>query len=190
MQDQEILEGLRAEDEACFRALMDKYTRYVAAVIRKVAGERLRRQDTEELAADVFIQLWRSAHRAELSRGSLKAYLAAIARNRTLNALRAEGRAKFEELAEECVSVNSSEDEAVRREESRALNQTIRELPEPDREIFLRRYVYLERVTDIARRIGLSDKAVSARLSRMRLKLQASLTEAGVGCDQWKVQWY
>ena len=45
-------------------------------------------------------------------------------------------------------------------------------LPQPDREIFLRRYYLLETSRSIAAVLGMSEHAVNVRLSRGRAKLK------------------
>ena len=45
-------------------------------------------------------------------------------------------------------------------------------LPEPDREIFLRRYYYLQPCRQIARALGMQEHTVNVRLSRGRARLK------------------
>jgi RNA polymerase sigma-70 factor (ECF subfamily) len=48
-----------------------------------------------------------------------------------------------------------------------------------DRVIFLRRYWYGDRVKDIARRVGMTENAVSVRLNRLRSSLRTILSKEG-----------
>lgn len=49
-----------------------------------------------------------------------------------------------------------------------------------NRVIFMLRYAYLDAYSDIASRVGLSEKNVSVRLTRMRQKMKQYLIERGV----------
>ena len=49
-----------------------------------------------------------------------------------------------------------------------------------DRVIFMRRYGYLDAYSDIAAGVGLSEKNVSVRLTRIRRKMRRYLQERGV----------
>ena len=71
------------------------------------------------------------------------------------------------------------ESELSRKRNREIVRQTVSELPEPDREIFIRRYFYCERVKAIALRLGLSPKAVENKLFRGKQKLKALLIEQG-----------
>lgn len=48
----------------------------------------------------------------------------------------------------------------------------VQDMGEPDREIFIRRYFYLEKVRDIASRLNMQEKAVTARIRRAKDKLR------------------
>ena len=50
--------------------------------------------------------------------------------------------------------------------------QLLTELPEPDREIFFRRYYYRESCREIGRRLNMQEHTVNVRLSRGREKLR------------------
>ena len=52
-------------------------------------------------------------------------------------------------------------------------------VPQADRVIFLRRYWYGDRVKDIARRMGMTENAVSVRLNRLRCSLKDVLIKEG-----------
>lgn len=53
----------------------------------------------------------------------------------------------------------------------------LKELPEEQRLIFLRRYWYADPVKDIARRYGIGESKVKTSLHRTRKKLKAYLME-------------
>ena len=65
---------------------MEIYTPYLYAVVTNVLGGVLGEEDAEEIVSDSFAALWYSRERVEGE--SLKAYLAAIARNRAKDRLR------------------------------------------------------------------------------------------------------
>ncbi|MCI5652348.1 MAG: hypothetical protein MR295_08985, partial [Ruminococcus bromii] len=52
-------------------------------------------------------------------------------------------------------------------------------MPPPDREIFIRKYYFLETAAEIAAAMGRTPDDVNARLSRGRKKLRAQLLEGG-----------
>lgn len=95
MDDIKIIEGIRASSIESYEVLIDNYSLYIGRVVTKVAMERLTKEDKEELCADVFITLWKNRERLKIKEGYLKGYLGAMARNKTINKLRAVGTKLF-----------------------------------------------------------------------------------------------
>ena len=124
-------------------------------------------EDIEEVAADVFFALWNNADKAD----NLKAYIAAIARNKAKNKLR--------EVAEslpldESIIVDDSEtleDTLISEDKRQMVKSAVLAMEDTDREIFLRHYYGSQTVSDIARETGLNEAAVKKRLERGRKKL-------------------
>lgn len=182
MEDEKILRGLRVDDLKCYEALMDTYSRYVAAVVIRVAGDRLTNEDVEELCADVFIKLWRERRSLVIEGAKLKSYIGAMARNRTLNKL----RDRFIEvlpLDEDGIDYETPEGCLIASEGKVVLNEVINTLPEPDREIFIRRYFYMEKMNEIAQRLGINAQTVGTKLFRGKKKLEKGLRERGVAYE-------
>ena len=76
---------LRAGDQQALSELYDRYSSVVYGVALRIL------QDTgaaEDLLQDIFLQLWRKPDAFDSSRGSLGAWLAVIARNRSIDRLR------------------------------------------------------------------------------------------------------
>ena len=114
---------------------------------------------------------------------------AKITRNLAINRLR-DGNAQrrgggqvplaLEELRE-CVSPEGSpEGELDRQAAEEALNRFLDGLPPLQREVFLRRYWYLDSIEDIARRTGWSKSRVTTTLHRLRVRLRAHLIQEGI----------
>jgi len=84
-----LLGQLMAGSEEAFAALYDRYSASIFATAQSKARDR-------GVAADVvqetFLTLWDRAEQFDPSRGSLIAWLSTIARNRTIDHLRAAGR--------------------------------------------------------------------------------------------------
>jgi len=84
-----LLQDLIGGSESAFAALYDRYSASIFATAQRASRDR-------GLAADVvqetFLTLWNRAESFDPSRGSLIAWLSTIARNRTVDHLRAAGR--------------------------------------------------------------------------------------------------
>src|SRR5712691_266982 len=83
--DVSLLWAIRSGDESAMAALYDRYSSIVYAVGLRVLGDT---GAAEDVLQEVFMQLWRNPGVFDTSRGSLGAWLAVIARNRAIDALR------------------------------------------------------------------------------------------------------
>ncbi|MGL4799868.1 MAG: RNA polymerase sigma factor [Cellulosilyticaceae bacterium] len=183
MEEKDILEGLRASQVASYEKLIDTYGRYVSAVVCKVGSGQLTREDIEEISADVFIKLWEGREGLCIKEGYLKAYIGRMARNKTLNALRSKHLGSCVPLEEDTITYMTPEEELTTKEEEQLISEVIGELPEPDREIFIRRYFYMEKLGDIAAKIGLPIGTIGTKLARGKKKLEIKLKERGVAYE-------
>ena len=159
---------------------MARYGAPVKRICAAILGPEQRRE-VEEAVADSFVALWQGLERYDPEQ-PLSPWLYGIARRTALNRRRALGRAApFWELEEELPETGGDPaDWAEEREEARLLRQAVEELPPPDREIFLLRYYLYQPVKEIARRLGMTPKAVEHKLRRGRERLRKKLIERGV----------
>lgn len=177
MTEQSALRGLQNQDTDALAWLIDRYTPYVCAILRRILPDAPD-ADLEEVASDVFYALWTHAHqvRPEAFRG----YLGAIARNKAKN--RARSQNKLVPLEEDLLLVSPHTPEGIVEEKERdqLLRQAVLAMGHPDREIFLRHYYYYEPVQAIAQALDMKAATVKTRLRRGREKLKETLLQGGI----------
>ena len=175
LDETKALERLKKGDERALEWFVKRYTPYVGAVVWAVIGGRLSVQDGEEIAADVFLTLWRS--REKVREGAVRGYLGAIARTRAIDRLRR--ASALPELAYDELdgAVEGPESGVLEKEERKALLAAVDALGEPDREIFLRRYYLCQSAPDIGEKLGMTAEAVRQRLKRGRDAIKTQLTK-------------
>jgi len=83
--ERSIISGIRSGREEAMEQLYDRYSSIVYSVALRVLGDTGRAEDVMQ---EVFMQLWRNPAAFDANRGSLAAWLAVIARNRAIDALR------------------------------------------------------------------------------------------------------
>ncbi len=172
MSDAKILKSIMDGDERVFDHVITKYSKLLWHVVSGVliSGDC---RDIEECVADVFIYLWKNPDKFDPEKSSLKSWLCMIAKSRALNKLR--DISKHSSLSlEESVLTESFEIEGMilDRESAEIIIAAVKSLKEPDREIFIRRYCYEEKISKIAEELNLSEKSVENHLYRTKLKLR------------------
>ena len=178
------LAAARNGDEAAFEQLVRKYAPYVTTVIRRVGSGTLAEEDIEELASDVFFALWQNIGKPNPFK--LKEYLAQVARNKTKNKMRS---MKEELPLEDDWLAEPGEtliDKLTEEEERKAVRSAVHSMQEPDREIFLRHYYFLQTVATIASEMQMGESGVKHRLARGRVKLKEILVKEVYFNDEQK----
>lgn len=160
--DSALVAQAAAGDE---RALGELYDRYGGMAFSLACAIVVEHADAEEVVADAFAQVWRSASGFEPSRGSVAAWLATIVRTRALDLVRSRKR-RARVLEEAAVvtdegealvlapTLESPDRGAELAETSTIVRKSLAELPPPQR-----------RVIELAYFGGLSQSEIAAQLS-------------------------
>ena len=85
LNDERTIQAIAARDERAIRRVMDQYSRLLWSVAGGVLQGVGTEEDLEECVADVYVFLWMHPEKFDPLRGSLKSYLAMVARSRALN---------------------------------------------------------------------------------------------------------
>ena len=155
--------------------IMEHYAPYVSTVAWSILRGRMSQSDAEEVASDVFFELWKARDR--LRQETLKGYLASIARARAINKLREQG---WELTVEEDTLTIPADDPAQVLEDAerdRAVREAVHSMDPPDNEIFVRYYYYCQTAAEIAVTLGMSPASIRQRLKRGRERLKEKLTK-------------
>ena len=179
MNDQEIISLYFDRDE---QAIAETDKRYGKTCMRVSMSILNSHPDAEECVNDTYLKTWNAIPPARPR--SLCAFVCRIVRNLSINRLEELTAAKrnrdltvsFEEL-EACIPLP---DEASP-ELAELLESFLRKEGETDRVLFVGRYWFACPVEDLARRTGLTRRAVHMRIFRTRERLRAYLTERGYG---------
>lgn len=183
MEDKKIVELYLCRSESAIGRTSEKYGRRLHALSMGIVRDF---QTAEECENDTYMEAWESIPPHE-PRTYLYAFLARIIRHISLDCCRRRRRLKrsafISELDEEMEScIPSPDDVECRIEEAQlgeALNHFLGTLAEEKRNVFLRRYWYLDSITDISRRFAVSESKVKTMLFRIRSQLREYLIKEG-----------
>ena len=172
--DNTLIYRAQTGDERAFAELMRVYHAFVYVIVTGIVDNS---HDAEEVVQDTFLSAYRGLTQLE-DRKKFKSWLAEIARNRARNWLRKQrgDTVSIDEVSEHLLQTEDSPDERLTRLEQRELiRRTMETLPQKDRDIA--RAFYLEGASykELTSTYGLSDKAISFRLSRARQQLSKRL---------------
>lgn len=179
MEDAKIVQLYLQRNEEAIRFTAEKYGSRLQAVAEKILDDRL---SAEECVNDTYLTAWNTIppHTPEQY---LFAFLARITRNEALDRIRErqtqKRSAQLVELTAEmqqCIpSDKSVEGELNGKVLGRHISAFLRKQPQIRRNIFLRRYWYMDSIAEIAVRFRLRENNVKSILMRMRNALRKYL---------------
>jgi RNA polymerase sigma-70 factor (ECF subfamily) len=143
-----------------------------SSISRRCNGDR-------DLAEDVVQETWLRAVRDWQPKGiprSPIAWLSTVSRNLLLNELRRRQAVPIESLAPgEASEPVVSDVDGASEDAKTTVNHAISQLPSEQARLLKAFYIERHRMSSIAERLGISERAVEGRLRRAREKLRAAL---------------
>lgn len=183
MRDDEIIALCFGRDEKAIEEISEKYGAYC----RKVSENVLRNpEDSEECFNSALLAFWNCVPPEKPE--NLKIFLAKITRNLALNKLREKNTGKrggsettliFDELSECIPSGENVEENFIAKELGENINRFAKSLTDRERNIFVRRYFFMESAEEIGKRYSISVGNVAVILHRIRKKLKKHLEREG-----------
>lgn len=183
MDNEKIVELYLLRDQSAIEETARKYGKRLRSLSLGIVQDR---QTAEECENDTYLEAWNTIPPHE-PRSYLYAFLARITRHISLNCCRSRNRLKRSaficELSselEQCIPApNDTQcrvDDMILRE---VINGFMSTLDEEKRNVFLRRYWYMDSVADISRRYAFSQSKVKTILYRSRNQLREYLKKEG-----------
>lgn len=178
MDDNAILDLFFARDEQAIQAVDRKYGSMCHKLSRSILNNE---QDAEECVNESYLGLWNAIPPQRPN--PLVTFLCKIVRNRSIARYHTNTAAKRNGLydaalseIEPCLSApDDPQAELEAKELAHLLERFLDSLSRENRVIFLRRYWFSDSYADIAKQVGLTEKNVSVRLTRIRAQLRTHL---------------
>lgn len=136
--DSALLKQIAQKDEEALGLLYDRYYRLVYTIAYRVVKNH---ETAEETTLDIFRQIWRKAHRFDNQKGTARAWISSMSRNRAIDHFRRESKqqqaaimawgALTYEATEERVNI---ERDLMRHERLQEVRQAVRGLSEPQQQ--------------------------------------------------------
>ena len=133
--------------------------------------------DAEEVVQEVFLNAWRAQHQYDASRGSTHAWILAMVRNRSIDALRSRRRRPVQPLAEGVDPADAADvpAEAASNVDAAAARQALNALPPEQKQVIELAYFgglsHTEIATQLAAPIGTVKGRIRLGLDRLRVAM-------------------
>ena len=183
IEDEKIIDLFFNRSEKAIQELDIKYGKVCHKLSYNILNNK---QDAEECVNDAYLGAWNAIPPTRPN--PLLSYIVKIVRNISLKiywrkeAAKRSGHYKIalEEIEGYIADQKTVEDEIEARELARIIEEFLDTLTVENRVIFMRRYWFADSYKDIAEPVGISEKNISVRLTRIREKMKQYLIEREV----------
>ena len=175
--DEDLMTLVDEKDPDAFAVVYDRHGGAAYSLAHRIVGDA---GMSEDVTQEAFLSIWRSTARFDAARGSVRAWVLGIVRNRAIDALRRSARpAPKLDLDDDAVletqpAEQRTETEAIRRETAGRLRQALGLLPREQSQVIELAYFGGFSHSEIA---AMLDAPVGTVKGRMRLGL-AKMREA------------
>jgi RNA polymerase sigma-70 factor (ECF subfamily) len=174
--DARLAARIRAGDTDALGELYDRYASMALGTAIRVVGDR---EEAEDVVHDAFVAVWRKIDRFDAARGSLRAWLMTVVRNRAIDRIRARRPGMDLEDADERsllrTGPNPTWEAALRQASASEVRAAMAELPDEQRRAvelaYFEGYTYRE-VADLT---GVPPGTANGRLRLALGKLRDAL---------------
>ena len=175
--DRALVDRVAKGDRAAVRLL---FMRHHARVYRFVARQTGSEMMADDIANEVFLELWRQAPGFE-GRSEVSTWLLGIARFKALSLLRKKKEDWIDDEAAAAVpdSADTPEVVTMKEDKSAALRRLIDALPDEHRTVIDLAYYHGQSVSEIGEVLGIPVATVKTRMFYARKKLGEALKAAG-----------
>jgi RNA polymerase sigma-70 factor (ECF subfamily) len=175
--DEDLMELVRGGEAAAFEVIFDRHAGRAFALAYRMCG---RRAMAEDVVQEAFLSLWRSGTRYDPTRGSVRAWVLTVVRNRAIDSFRREatkdGRDVRDEMAvERAPAPQLTHAEVERREEAQQVRAALGGLPFEQRQVIELAYFGGFTHAQIAEMLELPAGTVKGRMRLGLTKLRLAL---------------
>lgn len=173
MDNERLVEGIKRKDEKALECLIAQY----GGLIKSIAYYHLSMDAgyAGECINDVLLIIWTKIGQFHPEKNTLKNWIGAVCRYKCIDYKRKYYREHFEPLDETFPAPDTPEKRMLEQEMIRETEEFLSCLSISDREIFRRRYIEEQSISEISGHMKLSPSVLYNRLSKGKKKLRKSL---------------
>ncbi len=174
--DARLAQRIRAGDHEALGELYDRYASRALGIALRVTGDR---EEAEDVVHDAFVVVWRKISRFDAERGSLRAWLMTVVRNRAIDRIRARRNGVDLDDADERALLrtgpNPTWEATLRRTASMEVRAAMAELPAEQRHAVELAYFEGYTYRQVAELTGVPPGTANGRMRLALGKLRAAL---------------
>jgi RNA polymerase sigma-70 factor, ECF subfamily len=179
--DEDLMALVDRKDPDAFEVLYDRHGGAAFSLAYRIVGDR---RGAEDVTQEAFLSIWRSRARFDRARGSVRAWVLGVTRNRAIDALRrgGAGAPRLDHDDETVLEAREASDrtdaEAIRRETAAELRAALDSLPEEQSKVIELAYFGGFSHSEIAEMVSQPLGTVKGRMRLGLEKIRVEIAEA------------
>lgn len=179
--DEELMNLVQRKEPAAFEVFFDRHGGAAYSLAHRIVGDRAAAEDVTQ---EAFLSLWRSRSRYDRARGSVRAWVLGVVRNRAIDALRRDARPGVPQLSHDDDALlearpapERTEAEAVRREVALEVRSALDDLPNDQSKVIELAYFGGFSHSEIAHMLNMPLGTVKGRMRLGLEKMRGRMAE-------------
>ncbi len=168
-----FIEELKRKNPKALDYIIDIYGPLIKGIISKTLYSIDDKGLVEECISDVFMAIWVNSHKFTGNNIKFKSWIGAISKFKAIDYYRKYDKKENNELIYEAITDGrSAEDDYIDCMDNNKLVKIIESMDEPDKTIFIMKFLLGERSKNISETLKLSVSNINTRISRGREKIK------------------
>lgn len=167
--DLQIVRNIKQGDTLTYEYIVEKYSKQVYYLAYNILHISCAKEDMEECVADVFLEAWVNINKFDPKKGSFKTWLFILTKYKALEYKRKLSKLQTVNIDDLRIEdAENIEKQVISRQDQEKVIGIINGFNDVDKELFIRRYFYNEKINDLVTSLNLTRSAVDNRLLRGR----------------------
>jgi RNA polymerase sigma-70 factor, ECF subfamily len=173
-----LLSAIAAGDKGALQTLYLRHKVRVYRYVLRLIGDATA---AEDIASEVFLEVWRQADAFE-AKSRVSTWILGVARYKALSTLRSRSKERFDERAADTIADDAEDPEAMaeRQEQGMIVRKCLSQLSAIHREVIDLVYYHEKSIKEVAQIVGVPESTVKTRMFYARKRMETMLETAGV----------
>lgn len=177
LSDLQIIQNIKRKDVGTYEYIIERYGKQVYYLAHNILHISCAVEDIEECTADVFFEAWSNINKYDGEKGSFKTWLLILTKYKALEYKRKISKHQVVNIDDlEIEAAENIEKQFISRQEQEKVIAIIDQFNDVDKELFIRRYFYNEKINGLMNSLNLSRSAIDNRLLRGRKLIKEALS--------------
>lgn len=172
----ELVRRIKNKDMVAYEHMISTYTKMIYYLAYNILSGSHPKEDIEECVADVFLDAWIKITEFDETKANFRTWLLILTKYKALAYRRRKNMNNIVDIKNiEIKDDIDLEKQVFLRQDQEQVMKIINSFQKTDRELFVRRFLMGEKISDLARSFNLSRAAIDNRLLRGRKIIKEAL---------------